>query len=198
MGNEHRNEARLGFCKTGASPSVSESTSPPREQCAGRGLRNSTCWAAPAPKSLENRAATRPPATALSRAVFCTDFHGLKTNHKILKNIMKGKVKPMTSGVRFVEGESGPPPALFDTVDALHALRDFGQDLAVHGASWVGLPVQNPKEITQQKIEVSIPVLLLFSFSFFSVSSKRIILQNAKTFAHCFYHLIGIVIMRRQ
>lgn len=53
----------------------------------------------------------------------------------------------MTSGMGLVEGESGSPSAFFDAVDALHALRDFAEDLAIHGASCIGLPVQNPREM---------------------------------------------------
>lgn len=47
----------------------------------------------------------------------------------------------MTSGMGLVEGESGSPSAFFDAVDALHALWDFAEDLAIHGASCIGLPV---------------------------------------------------------
>ena len=52
----------------------------------------------------------------------------------------------MTSGVGFVEGEGSSPATFFDAIDALNALRDFAQDLTVHSASCVWLPVQNPTE----------------------------------------------------
>lgn len=67
----------------------------------------------------------------------------------------------MTSGVGFVEGEGGSPAAFFDAIDALDALRHFTQDLAVHGASCVWLPVQNPRE----KID--------FQFLFFVLSRTK-------------------------
>lgn len=52
----------------------------------------------------------------------------------------------LVSKYRLVVGESSLPPAFLDAIDALDALRDLREDLAVHRRPRIRLPLQNPLE----------------------------------------------------
>ena len=58
----------------------------------------------------------------------------------------------ITSQVGSVESEGSFPPSVFDGVEALDALRNLVEDLAVDDGSLGGCPVQNPIRENGQKL----------------------------------------------